>query len=99
MGDGINNEVFQINKLFFIVLNCTKSQNYSNYYNVNNMIDKEIPFIEKIQLIYSNSNCSKNKCYGNNTIYNNLNIENVLSNKERWLDNFEDFEQFDLYGF
>lgn len=44
----INNEIFQIDKLTSTNLNQTEIKCLSDYYNIYNIVDKEISFIKQI---------------------------------------------------
>lgn len=78
--NGVNNEVFWIDKLSPTNPNQTESESRSDYYNICNIVDEEILFTEEIQPNHSNLNCFKNKCYSDNTVNSNHKIGNKFGN-------------------
>lgn len=73
--------------------NSIKSESCSDHCNINNtVVSKKIFITEDRQFNYSNSTGSRSKCLGNNAINNNRNVGNRLSNKNLWLNNYEDSE-------
>lgn len=98
IGNRTNNKIPWVDKQRFINSNCTKNGSFSNYHNMSDVMDKEIPFMKEIQPNHYNPNYSKSKYHDNNTVNNNCNIKNILSNKELWLDNFKNPRLLDIYG-
>lgn len=89
IGNRVDNEVFSADELPSIDLNRTESESYSDYCDIYNVVDKEIPFMEDIQPNYSNLSYFKNKCHSNYIINTNYNLKNRLGNKKLCLDDFE----------
>lgn len=97
IGNRVDDEVPWADELHPTNSNLTKNKSCSNYYDIHDVMDKEILFTREIQTNHSNPNVSGSKYLTHNAVNNNRNIRNRLGNKELWLNNFEGPEYLYLY--
>lgn len=83
-GNRINNEVSQVDRLSLTNLNQSEYESHYDYCNIHNVIDKKIPFIEKIQPKHFNPNHFKV-----NIIMIMLQIANVMQEIGLVIKNFD----------